>query len=219
MLELLDILRQHRAIASAAFDGSFAPILPFERLEIHPVLLRFSNVVLCQTISPDSLDELCGDAPKEMVRRRQLAVLLSLHALDLAQKASDYVVCVHNQSIARCGTPEEIFTADYIETLYEISCGSYNADFGCVELEPAKGAPRVFVIGGGGSGIPVYRQLQRRGNSKRQLRIAPAGTVCACGNRMGTKKERHDIVVSFFLERVTRLELATSTLARWRSTG
>ena len=24
---------------------------------------------------------------------------------------------------------------------------------------------------------------------KRQLRIAPAGTVCACGNRMGTKKE------------------------------
>jgi len=26
-------------------------------------------------------------------------------------------------------------------------------------------------------------------------------------------------VVFFFMERVTRLELATSTLARWRSTG
>ena len=55
-------LGQHRAIASAVFDGSFVPILPFEKLEIHPVFLRFSNVVLCQTISPNSLAELCGDA-------------------------------------------------------------------------------------------------------------------------------------------------------------
>lgn len=103
------------------------------------------------------------DILKDMVRQRQLAVLLSLHELDLAQKVSDYVVCVNGQSIARCGTPEEIFTADYIETLYGICRGSYNADFGCVELEPASGAPQVFVIGGSGSGIPVYRQLQRRG--------------------------------------------------------
>ena len=55
-------LGQHRAIASAVFDGSFVPILPFEKLDIHPVLLRFSNVVLCQTISPNSLAELCGAA-------------------------------------------------------------------------------------------------------------------------------------------------------------
>ena len=33
-----------------------------------------------------------------------------------------------------------------------------------------------------------------------------------------TKKKDTTFVVSFFLERVTRLELATSTLARWRST-
>ena len=31
--------------------------------------------------------------------------------------------------------------------------------------------------------------------------------------------EHCPFVASFFLERVTRLELATSTLARWRSTG
>ena len=53
---------QHRAIASAVFGGSFVPILPFEKLEIHPVFLRFSNVVLCQNIPPDSLAKLCGDA-------------------------------------------------------------------------------------------------------------------------------------------------------------
>ena len=48
---------------------------------------------------------------KDMVRRRKLAVLMSLHELDLAQKVSDCVACVHNHTIERCGAPEEIFTA------------------------------------------------------------------------------------------------------------
>ena len=61
------------------------------------------------------------------------------------------------------GPPEEIFTSDYIMELYGATRGSYNADFGCLEMEPARGKPEIFVIGGGGSGIPVYRQLQRRG--------------------------------------------------------
>ena len=100
---------------------------------------------------------------KDMVRQRQLAVVMSLHELDLAQKVSDYVVCVHNNAIERYGPPEEIFTSEYIMELYGATRGSYNADFGCLEMEPARGKPEIFVIGGGGSGIPVYRQLQRRG--------------------------------------------------------
>ena len=100
---------------------------------------------------------------KDMVRKRQLAVIMSLHELDLAQKVSDFVVCVHNDTIERYGPPEEIFTSDYIMELYGATRGSYNADFGCLELEAVKGTPQVFVIGGGGSGIPVYRQLQRQG--------------------------------------------------------
>ena len=55
-------LGQYRAIASAVFDGSFVPIMPFEKLDIHPVFLRFSNVVLCPNIPPNSLAGLCGDA-------------------------------------------------------------------------------------------------------------------------------------------------------------
>ena len=100
---------------------------------------------------------------KDMVRQRQLAVVMSLHELDLAQKVSDYVVCVHGSVIARYGPPEEIFTPDYIPTLFGVTRGSYNAEFGCLELEPVRGTPQVFVIGGGGSGIPWYRQLQRKG--------------------------------------------------------
>ncbi len=100
---------------------------------------------------------------KDMVRSRRLAVLMSLHELDLAQKVSDHVVCVHGDRIERQGTPEEIFTPEYIMELYGAVRGSYNALFGSLELEAVGGAPEVFVIGGGGAGIPVYRQLQRQG--------------------------------------------------------
>ena len=100
---------------------------------------------------------------KDMVRSRQLAVLMSLHELDLAQKVSDRVVCVHGDRIERQGPPEEIFTSEYITELYGGVRGSYNAFFGSLELERAKGVPEVFVIGGGGAGLPVYRRLQRQG--------------------------------------------------------
>ena len=100
---------------------------------------------------------------KDMVRSRELAVVMSLHELDLAQKISDWVVCVQGDTIARQGPTEEIFTAEHIARLYGAARGSYNALFGSLELEAAPGAPEVFVIGGGGAGIPVYRRLQREG--------------------------------------------------------
>ena len=100
---------------------------------------------------------------KDMVRTRQLAVVMSLHELDLAQKVSDWVVCVHGNRIDRQGPPEEIFTSDYVMSLYSAARGSYNELFGSLELEPVRGKPEVFVIGGGGAGIPVYRRLQREG--------------------------------------------------------
>lgn len=100
---------------------------------------------------------------KQMVKEKHVAVIMSLHELDLAQKISDQVVCVHNDRIDCVGTPEEIFTDSYIRQLYDVTKGSYNANFGCLEMQPAEGNGSVFVIGGNGSGIPVYRQLQRKG--------------------------------------------------------
>ena len=100
---------------------------------------------------------------KDMVQQKNVAVIMSLHELDLAQKISDQVICVHGSRIERYGEPEDIFTSDYIKNLYGVTKGSYNAAFGCLELEPAKGEPEVFVIGGNGSGIPIFRKLQRKG--------------------------------------------------------
>lgn len=100
---------------------------------------------------------------KDLVRRKNMAVVLSLHELDLAQRISDTVVCVHNNAIEKYGPPEEIFTADYIPRLYDLTQGSYEAAFGSLELARVPGPPEVFVIGGGGRGIPHYRRLWRAG--------------------------------------------------------
>lgn len=100
---------------------------------------------------------------KDMVVHKQVAVMMSLHELDLAQRISDYVMCVRDNHIDRYGTPEEVFTQDYMEKLYGMTRGSYNARFGCLELEAVKGTPKVFVIGGNGSAAGTYRRLQRKG--------------------------------------------------------
>lgn len=99
---------------------------------------------------------------KELVAERQLTVVLSLHELDLAQRVSDLVVCVHNNMIEKVGPPEEVFTEDYIAQLYELPRGVYSAAYGSLELPPVIGQPKIFVIGGGGSGILVYRRLRRQ---------------------------------------------------------
>lgn len=100
---------------------------------------------------------------KDMVVHKQVAVMMSLHELDLAQRISDYVMCVRDNHIDRYGTPEEVFTQNYMEKLYGMTRGSYNARFGCLELEAVRGTPKVFVIGGNGSAAGTYRRLQREG--------------------------------------------------------
>ncbi|MCC8068117.1 MAG: ABC transporter ATP-binding protein [Clostridiales bacterium] len=100
---------------------------------------------------------------KRLVTQNQVAVIMSLHELDLAQKISDTVICVKGEYIDRAGTPEEVFTSDYIQQLYGITTGSYNEHFGCIEMARVPGSPDVFVIGGGGNAVPTYRRLQRAG--------------------------------------------------------
>lgn len=102
----------------------------------------------------------------EMSRNKGITIILSLHEIDLAAKISDRIMCVKGEHITKIGAPEEIFTDSTISELYEIDEGKYNSLFGSTELFlPASGKPRVFVIGGNGSGIPFYRLLRRLGIS------------------------------------------------------
>ena len=73
---------------------------------------------------------------KRMVRENHLAVLLSLHELELAERISDTVVCVAGDRIDRIGTPEEIFTRAYIAKLYRMEHGKYDPCFDSLEFVP-----------------------------------------------------------------------------------
>ena len=102
---------------------------------------------------------------KKLVQNKQIAVIMSLHELDLAQKCADHLLCISEGRVDRYGSPEEIFAigSDYVQHLYHMDKGAFLPEYGSLELEAVGGEPEVFVIGGGGSGIPIYRQLQRQG--------------------------------------------------------
>ena len=65
------------------------------------------------------------------------------------------------ETIAKIGRPEEIFCGDTIACLYGVNSQAYDVVSGSMFLQKAKGEPKVFVIGGGGSGIAAYYTLQR----------------------------------------------------------
>ena len=61
-LEITENLGQHRTMGTAGFGGSFAPIVQYEKWEIHPVFPHFSYFRLFQNLSPNLLAPLCGAA-------------------------------------------------------------------------------------------------------------------------------------------------------------
>ncbi len=90
------------------------------------------------------------------------AVVMTLHELYLAQRFSDRCICTSEGKISCIGTPEEIFTAERINTMFGVDVGTFIPEYGTAEMI-CTGEPQVFVVGGGGSGIHIYRDLYRRG--------------------------------------------------------
>ena len=98
---------------------------------------------------------------RSMAKEKGITVIMSLHEIDLAQKVSDKIMCVKGDVISHFGTPDEIFREDIINELYGITDGTFNIEFGSVELPRPSGEPEVFVISGCGSGINTFRRLQK----------------------------------------------------------
>ena len=99
---------------------------------------------------------------RRLAAERNMAVVMSLHELDLALKVSDVIACVEGDHIGKTGTPEEVFSGDYIQKLYGVDTECFDPRTGAVYLRGNKSRPKIFVIGGAGSGIPVYHALQRK---------------------------------------------------------
>ena len=101
------------------------------------------------------------DILRKMAREKNVAVVMSLHEIDLAAKISDQIICVKGDRIRLIGTPEQVFTGERVKELYELESGSFNTLFGSVELMAPEGEPEIFVLAGAGKGIPIYRLLQK----------------------------------------------------------
>ena len=125
---------------------------------------------------------------RNMAKKKGITVIMSLHEIDLAEKISDKIICVKGDRIYRYGVPEDIFEEEAIRELYSIDNGFFDPLFGSIELpaptgkgwtnDPEKAESEaaseeaeeadaseiqpVFVISSGGTGIPVYRKLQKR---------------------------------------------------------
>ena len=102
---------------------------------------------------------------RHLAKSRNVAVIMSIHELELAQKSADKVICVKDGRVFRAGAPENIFTRETIGELYGLQHGTFNERFGSVEIGRPHGDAHTFVIAGAGTGSAVFRQLIRQGKA------------------------------------------------------
>ncbi|MBR6451081.1 MAG: cobyric acid synthase [Lachnospiraceae bacterium] len=60
------------------------------------------------------------DKIKKLAREKGVAVILSLHELEIAMRLSDTVVALGDGAVKRIGTPQEVFTEPFIRSLFGI---------------------------------------------------------------------------------------------------
>ena len=102
---------------------------------------------------------------RHLAKSRHVAVIMSIHELELAQKSADKVVCAKDGRVFRAGAPEDIFTREVVGELYGIEHGAFNERFGSVEMGRPHGEARTFVVAGGGTGAATFRRLVRQGEA------------------------------------------------------
>ena len=71
---------------------------------------------------------------RHLAKSQNVAVIMSIHELELAQKSADKVICVKDGRVFRAGAPEDIFTRETIGELYGLQHGTFNERFGSVEI-------------------------------------------------------------------------------------
>ena len=116
---------------------------------------------------------------ENMAKKKQITVIMSLHEIDLAQKIADKIICVKGDTISHFGKPEDIFEENMIKELYEINNGFFDPLFGSIELPKPDGEAKTFVICGNGTGIPIFRQLQKEHTPLLQVFFTPMTWITA----------------------------------------
>lgn len=108
-LQISDGQRQRVLLAKAICQEPDILILdePTSFLDIHHKILFLETV-------------------RKLALEKQIAIIVSMHELELAEKISDYTVCVKDGKITHMGKPDNIFQAAVICKLFDISEENYH---------------------------------------------------------------------------------------------
>ena len=76
------------------------------------------------------------DILQTLAHEKNVAIIVTLHELELAQKLADAVVCVAPQGVSGVLTPQEAFARENICQLFDLTAAQYAALFGDAEAKP-----------------------------------------------------------------------------------
>lgn len=114
---------------------------------------------------------------RSLARSKRIAIIASLHEIELAFRIADRVVVLDEGRIRISGTPESVLNEQEVGKIYPTSSAAWSPLFGALELicnnnnnnnnnydnssAPHGCVPYVYVVAGNGSGIPIFRMLAR----------------------------------------------------------
>jgi ABC-type cobalamin/Fe3+-siderophores transport systems, ATPase components len=100
------------------------------------------------------------DVFMRLAHEKGTTIILSLHDIELAARCCDIAILLKDNRILGCGPPEQFLTEEALQNLYDFEGVNYNELLGVTELSNQL-SPSVFIIGGNGCGVKLYRLLSR----------------------------------------------------------
>jgi len=99
---------------------------------------------------------------RHIAKLQNITVIASMHEIEIAYRISDKIIVLDDGKLRKYDSPQVIFSTDTISEIYLNEKTVWNPIFGSFELKlDSTNEPRIHVVGGYGTGIPVYRLLAR----------------------------------------------------------
>lgn len=96
----------------------------------------------------------------DLVKEEKLTVVMSLHEIDIALKSCDIIIMVKDGNVQLYENSKMNMEDENIKKLYELTNVGFNSLLGTYEIQNPY-PPYVFVVGGNGAGVPIFRFLTK----------------------------------------------------------